>query len=125
MRTKKLTETAKAEKKPSKNDEKTAVTKKKIVVSYKNLEPEIVDLVKEQYPTGYAEHLIKVDRGNGQVFYAVTLNTETVDYLIKVDVKIDSEIDEVEKALFDQPDMADDGFPDDSEPYDDRVDDDE
>jgi hypothetical protein len=101
-----------SEKTDAKSEKKAAVTKKKLVVSYKNLDPDIVDLVKEQYPKGYAEHLIKVERGNGQFFYAVTLNTETVDYLIKVDVKIDSEIEEVEKALFDTPDLVDDGFPD-------------
>ncbi|MDR1895264.1 MAG: hypothetical protein LBR10_00545 [Prevotellaceae bacterium] len=97
--------------------------KKKLVVSYKNLSPELVDLLKEKYPKGYSDYLIKVNKGNGQFFYAVTLDTETTDYLVKVDVKIDSEIEEVEKALFDQPDVLDDDFPDDTEPFD--ADDDE
>ena len=91
--------------------------KKKLVVSYKNLPPDVLELLKEKYPRGYADVLIKVDKGNGQFFYGVTLDTEEVDYLVKVDVKIDSEPDEIERAFFGSGDHADhqddDEFPDD------------
>jgi hypothetical protein len=117
MSTKKVTDSKKTKVTPSKKTQKPATKlpagKKKLVVSYKNLSPELVTLLKETYPKGYSEDLIKVNKGNGEFFYAVTLNTETADYLIKVDVKIDSEIEEVERALFEQPDSGDDDFPDD------------
>jgi hypothetical protein len=117
MSTKKLTDNKKTKETPSKNTKKPAVKppvgKKKLVVSYKNLSPELVALLKETYPKGYSEDLIKVNKGNGDFFYAVTLNTEAADYLIRVDVKIDSEIEEVERALFEQHDGNDDDFPDD------------
>jgi hypothetical protein len=122
MSTKKLTDNKKTKAAPPKKTKKPAVKppsgKKKLVVSYKNLSPELVALVKETYPKGYSDYLIKVNKGNGEFFYAVTLDTETADYLVKVDVKIDSEIEEVEKALFDQHDTGDDDFPDsDTEPF--------
>ncbi|MDR1130227.1 MAG: hypothetical protein LBK96_04530 [Prevotellaceae bacterium] len=122
MSTKKLTDNKKSKEEPSKKtgktEKKTGTGKKKLVVSYKNLSPELIFLVKEKYPKGYSDYLIKVNKDNGDFFYAITLDTETVDYLIKVDVKIDSEIEEVEKALFEQPDNVDDEFPDnDSEPF--------
>jgi hypothetical protein len=125
MCAKKLTEKKKTKEEPSKKTKKTAIKptsgKKKLVVSYKNLAPDLVDLVKEKYPKGYSDYLIKVSKGNGDFFYAITLDTDAADYLIKVDVKIDSEIEEVEKALFDQPDVVDD-FPDDA-PFEGDVDD--
>jgi Mg2+ and Co2+ transporter CorA len=121
MCAKRLTNNEKSEKdvteKNAKPEKKTILTKKKLVVSYKNLPPDVIELIKEQYPKGYSDYLIKVDRGNGDFFYAITLNTETIDYLIKVDVKIDSEIEEVEKALFEQSDM-DDNYPDEEESFD-------
>ncbi|MDR1594661.1 MAG: RNA polymerase I-specific transcription initiation factor RRN3 family protein [Prevotellaceae bacterium] len=129
MSTKKLIDNKKAKETPSKNTKKPAVkplaSKKKLVISYKNLSPELIALVKEAYPKGYSDYLIKVNKGNGEFFYAITLDTEAADYLIKVDVKIDSEIEEVEKALFDQHDSGDSDFPDDdAEPFVDDGDDD-
>jgi hypothetical protein len=125
MSTKKLIDNNKTKAPLSKNTKKTAIKpptgKKKLVVSYKNLSPELVALLKETYPKGYSDYLIKVNKGNGEFFYAITLDTEAADYLVKVDVKIDSEIEEVEKALFEQ---HDDDFSDDSaEPFVDEGDD--
>jgi hypothetical protein len=121
MCAKRLTNNEKSEKdvteKNAKPEKKTSLTKKKLVVSYKNLPPDVIELIREQYPKGYSDYLIKVDRGNGDFFYAITLNTETIDYLIKVDVKIDSEIEEVEKALFEQSDLGD-NYPDEEESFD-------
>jgi hypothetical protein len=142
MGTKKLTDNKKVKEKASKKTVKTAnkpvsskkkvtvskkkmpVGKKKLVVSYKNLAPELIELLKEKYPKGYSDDLMKVNKGNGEFFYAITLDTEAADYLIKVDVKIDSEMDEVERALFDQHDSVDDDFPDDSAPFVDEGDED-
>jgi hypothetical protein len=118
MSAKKLTNSNKSKENPSTNigktEKKPASGKKKLVVSYKNLSPDLIFLIKEKYPKGYSDYLIKVNKNNGEFFYAITLDTETIDYLIKVDVKIDSEMEEVEKALFEQPDNVDDEFPDDN-----------
>lgn len=71
--------------------------KKRVIVSYKNLKPEVLEIMQEQYPYGYSDDIIKVDKGNNQHFYAVIVDTEDVKYLVKVDVKIDMLIEEQER----------------------------
>ncbi|MDR1055005.1 MAG: hypothetical protein LBL90_04100 [Prevotellaceae bacterium] len=97
---------------------KSSNGKRRLVVSYKNLSPELIELVREKYPRGYADDVFKVDKGNGDFFHAITLDTADATYLIKVDVKVDTEIEEVERQLFggnNDPDSGGemgDGFPD-------------
>ena len=94
----------------SNTTKKNTAPKKRLVVSYKNLKPEILELVKEKYPKGYSDYVIKVDKGNGEFFYAITLDTDDTSYLIKVDVKIDTSTDDVEKDLFDVDNSDGDDF---------------
>ena len=70
--------------------------KKRVVVSYKNLSPELQEEVKKQYPNGYTDQMLRIDKGPGDFFYAIVLETEDTSYLIKVDVKIDDTLDEEE-----------------------------
>jgi hypothetical protein len=65
------------------------VQKKRLVVSYKNCPAEVIQAIKEKYPLGYGDALIKVQKPNGDFFYAITIDFEDVSYLVKVDVKID------------------------------------
>jgi len=66
------------------------VQKKRLVISYKNCSAEIVQAIREKYPLGYGDAIIKVDKPNGDFFHAITLDFEDVSYLVKVDVKIDN-----------------------------------
>ena len=50
--------------------------KKRVAISYKNLSPELRDEVKKQYPNGYTDHMIRIDKGPGDFFYAIVLETE-------------------------------------------------
>ncbi|HJB85607.1 MAG TPA: hypothetical protein IAA13_08940 [Candidatus Alistipes merdigallinarum] len=69
--------------------------KKRVVVSYKNLSAELREEVKKKYPNGYTDNMIRIDKGPGDFFYAIVLETEDTSYLIKVDVKVDDrEIDD-------------------------------
>ncbi len=68
--------------------------KKRVVVSYKNLSPELQEEVKKKYPNGYTDQMLRIDKGPGDFFYAIVLETEDTSYLIKVDVKIDDTLDE-------------------------------
>ncbi len=94
--------------------------KKKLVVNFKNLTPELLALVKKKYPNGYNDHVIKVTKPNNEFFYAITLDTEEASYLIKVNVKIDTKPkdDDDEKGFFSDSDSIgtdNDTFPDDIE----------
>ncbi|MFP4060641.1 MAG: hypothetical protein ACLFUC_09195 [Bacteroidales bacterium] len=63
--------------------------KKRLVVSYQNLDKELRDALRYKYPDGYMDYVIKVTTPS-KSFYAVTLDTAEASYLVKVDVKIDA-----------------------------------
>ncbi len=98
-----------------------APDKKRIVISYHNLSPELQARLKEQYPAGFSDHMIRIDRAPGSFFYAVVLDTEQVRYLVKVDVKIDDRPEEEEdKEYYDEDikgaeEIADEGGSEDSD----------
>ncbi len=76
--------------------------KRRIVTSINNLSQELQDLVKEKYPTGYTEAMMRIEKPNGDFFYAVPYSTQEVDYLVKINVKIDEvRHDDDDKGLFD------------------------
>ena len=66
------------------------VQKKRLVISYKNCPAEVIQAIKEKYPLGYGDAIIKVEKPNGEFFHAITVDFENVSYLVKVDVKIDN-----------------------------------
>jgi hypothetical protein len=78
-------------------------TKKKLVVSFKNLSPELQEEVKKQYPLGFSEKMMRIDLGPDKFFYAVPFETDDASYLVKINVKIDTKVDdEDEKDYFDE-----------------------
>lgn len=68
--------------------------KKRVVVSYKNISPELQEEIKKQYPAGYTDRMLRIDKGPGDFFYAIMLETEEISYLVKVDVKVDEQVEE-------------------------------
>ncbi|MDR2935813.1 MAG: hypothetical protein LBU80_00510 [Rikenellaceae bacterium] len=77
--------------------------KKRIVISYHNLPAELQEELKRRYPHGFTDHMIRIDKGPGDFFYAVVLETEEAKYLVKVDVKIDDRVEEEEdKEYYDE-----------------------
>ena len=94
------------------------MNKKKLVISHKNLTPELTSLIKQKYPYGYQNHVIKVTKPDGEYFYAITLDTDDASYLVKVNVKIDTKPKDDEddnKGFFSDSDgigNEDDTFPD-------------
>ena len=77
--------------------------KKRVVISYKNLSEELQAQLKAQYPTGYPDRMMRIDKPNGDFFYAVILEPEEISYLVKIDVKIDDgNIDDDDKEYYDE-----------------------
>ncbi len=93
--------------------------KKRVVISYKNLSEELQEEVKKRYPHGYTDQMLRIEKGPGDFFYAIVLETEDTNYLIKVDVKIDDNLEEEEDKEYYNDDIkgADDlaDTPDDEE----------
>lgn len=102
--------------------------KKHIVTSFHNLTPELQEAVKQKYPLGFTEAMMRVDKPSGDFFYAVPFDTEEVAYLVKIDVKIDDNaVEDDDKDYFDDEikgadEIQDDGGSDLNEQTDDDVD---
>jgi hypothetical protein len=80
----------------------TRSAKRRAVVSYANLSPELLAAFKDKYPRGYADYMgevFKVDKPDGSFFYAISLEVPDAIYLVKVDVKID-DYEDLERGLF-------------------------
>ncbi len=73
--------------------------KKKVVVNFENIEPDVLQAIMKKYPSGYANHVIKVNLPNNKFFHAVTVDTDDASYLVKVKVKLDK-IEKLEEDLF-------------------------
>jgi len=73
---------------------KQNMAKKHIVTSFHNLTPELQEEVKQKYPLGFTDVMMRVDKPNGDFFYAVPFDTDEVSYLVKIDVKIDDLVSE-------------------------------
>lgn len=73
---------------------KSASAKKRMIISYANLTPELLTAFKQAYPHGHSEALIRVDKPNSDFYYVVPLETDEISYLVKVDVKIDTKPEE-------------------------------
>ncbi|MBO7300984.1 MAG: hypothetical protein J6U53_06265 [Tidjanibacter sp.] len=72
----------------------TKVVKRRSVVSFSNLPEELQEEVKKLYPYGYNEAMMRIEKPNGEFFYAVPFETDEVSYLVKVTVKIDDHIED-------------------------------
>lgn len=81
---------------------KAGNAKKRVIISYANLSPELLEDFKSVYPHGYGEALIRIDKPSGDFFYVVPFETEEISYLVKVDVKIDTKPEEeLDKDYYD------------------------
>ena len=80
---------------------KQNTTKKHIVTSFHNLTPELQDAVKEKYPLGFTEAMMRVDKPNGDFFYAVPFDTDEIAYMVKIDVKVDDNSHDDDKDYYD------------------------
>lgn len=79
--------------------------KKHLVTSFHNLTPEMQEEVKALYPAGFSEAMIRVDKPNGDFFYAVPFETADTAYLVKIDVKIDDGVDDDDDKDFYDEDL--------------------
>ena len=100
--------------------------KKRLVVAFNNLIPELQEAVKLAYPAGFADYMMRIQKPNGEFFFAVPFETEEISYLVKIDVKIDdASTEEEDKDYYDDDlkgadELADDNS--DDEPADDNSD---
>ena len=101
---------------------KQTIAKKHIVKSLANLPQEVQDAVREKYPLGFTEAMMRIDKPNGDFFYAVPFETDDIAYMVKIDVKIDDQSHEDEdKDYYDDEIKGADEIQDDNSEADDDL----
>ncbi len=104
---------------------KQNMAKKHIVTSFHNLTPELQEEVKQKYPLGFTDVMMRVDKPNGDFFYAVPFDTDEVSYLVKIDVKIDDLVaEDDDKEYYDDDLKGADELQDSGETTEEETDDD-
>jgi Ser/Thr protein kinase RdoA (MazF antagonist) len=58
--------------------------KKRIIKSYENLSPELQEILKEKYKYGYSNQIVRLSNAKNEIFFAVPLETEEANYMVKV-----------------------------------------
>lgn len=80
--------------------------KRRVIVDYKNVTNEILDLFTDRYPYGYDDgDIIRFKNAKGEMVKAVPFETTDTKYLVKVSVQMDQQI---EAFLEDDDDDNDD-----------------
>jgi len=78
---------------------------KRVIVDFKKLTDEILNLLVEKYPDGYNDSdIITFKNASGETIEAVEVRTEDTDYLVKVSVKL---AETMENFLEDEEDEED------------------
>ena len=75
--------------------------KKRHIVSYENMSPELAAAFAEKYPKGFNDYLPdlnKYTKPDGTPFYAVMIEIPDAIYLVKIKVQIDNP-DDIERGL--------------------------
>ncbi|QRM90155.1 hypothetical protein FG167_13225 [Lacinutrix sp. WUR7] len=62
---------------------------RRIIVNYKKLTPELLDLLTQKFPDGYGDNdIIVFDNHKNETIEAVEVKTEDAIYLVKVNSKL-------------------------------------
>ncbi|MCO5247678.1 MAG: hypothetical protein M9887_01840 [Chitinophagales bacterium] len=67
--------------------------KKKIIVDYKNVPDDVLQLLAEKYPHGYKKAIIKFKNLKGEMVSAVPIETDDTSYLVKVSIQLQTMVD--------------------------------
>lgn len=89
----------------------TQDNKKRRIISYENMAPELAQAFAEKYPKGFSDYLsdiVRYTKPDGTPFFAVTMEDEENIYLVKIKVKVD-DTDDVERWLDGEDDDEDNG----------------
>jgi hypothetical protein len=89
--------------------------RKKLIINYANVTPELMEAIRKKYPLGWINHTIKVPLPGGTFFFAITIDSDEVSYLIKVPVKIDTKSDKDEDFFDSTLDMKEGAESDDDD----------
>lgn len=104
--------------------------KKRVIVDYHTLPPEVLEMMAAKYPNGFESDIIKFPNAKGELISAVRMETETIIYLVKVSTELrqmveDYDVDEVpDVEVGEELAVADDEEEEEDDQYGDKPEDD-
>ncbi|MCD4698223.1 MAG: hypothetical protein K8S16_18515 [Bacteroidales bacterium] len=75
----------------------------KKVIKFEDLPVDVMEALDDKFPDGWEDQIRKITKPNGDYFFAIDIDTETISYLAKIDmdVDIDSYYSDVDKQELD------------------------
>ncbi len=78
---------------------------KRLIVDYKKLTDEILELLVSQYPYGYDEDdILEFKMASGEIVEAIEVRSEDTIYLVKIGSKLTQALKEYEETVFKKED---------------------
>lgn len=79
---------------------------KRLIVDYKKLTKDILDLLVSQYPYGFDDEddIIEFTSASGEIVKAVKVDAEDTIYLVKIGSKLQQAIKQHEDTIFEEED---------------------
>ena len=79
---------------------------KRLIVDYKKLTKDILDLLVSQYPYGFdnEDDIIEFTSASGEIVKAIKVNAEDTIYLVKIGSKLQQAIKQHEDTIFEEED---------------------
>jgi len=88
-----------------------ALSKKKVIKSLENLSEDLLELLRNQYPSGYESSITRITNAKREPIFVFPLETEDATYLVKVPVTKNSDGEyDVESKPETEFDKAEEGF---------------
>ncbi len=60
--------------------------KKRIIKDYDQMPQEILLQLKDRFPQGYQEHLLRFNNASGEMISALPFETDDISYLVRMDI---------------------------------------
>lgn len=77
-------------------------TRKRVIVDFKKLTPEVLKLLVEKFPEGYDDdQVITFRNAQGELIEAVEVSTEDTKYLVKISAKLEKTMANYEEEDYD------------------------
>jgi hypothetical protein len=83
------------------------MAQKRVIKNIDNISDEIKEAIREKYPDGWQNVVVRINKPDNTFFHAITVDHEDTSYMIKVNVKVDS-IEELERLENQDDDDHDD-----------------
>ena len=100
--------------------------RKRVIVDFKKLTPEILAMLVEKYPDGYDDdQIISFRNQHNEIIEAVEVNTEDTKYLVKVSTKLAVTMENYDEDDYEDFDTDDPEAVQDPEILDENLDDDD